>query len=55
MDLCAKPFYLPREQVRWVEENLAQMSVRDKAGQLFCLLGTAYSFEELKSWSGTIT
>jgi len=48
MDFCAKPFYLPREQVRWVEENLAQMSVRDKAGQLFCLLGTAYSFEELK-------
>ena len=38
MDLRAKPFYLKDEQIKWVEETLASMSVEDKLGQLFCLL-----------------
>ena len=35
--LREKPFYLDDEKVRWVEETLSGMSVKEKAGQLFCV------------------
>lgn len=36
INLKAKPFNLTDEDVRWVEETLAQMTVKEKIGQLFC-------------------
>ncbi len=36
VDLSKKPFYLDEEAIAWVEEKMAQMSEREKVGQLFC-------------------
>lgn len=44
VDLKAKPFYLSDEDVAWVERTLADMTLEEKVGQLFCLVG--YSDEE---------
>ncbi|WP_019535060.1 glycoside hydrolase family 3 protein [Paenibacillus ginsengihumi] len=44
VDLKAKPFYLSDEDVAWVEQTLADMTLDEKVGQLFCLVG--YSDEE---------
>ena len=38
VDLKAKPFYLNDEEVRWVEDTLASMTLREKLSQLFVLL-----------------
>ena len=46
IDLTAKPFYLNAEQVQWVQDTLESLSVREKAGQLFCLMGQDYGNEE---------
>lgn len=43
MDLKSKPFYLKEEQVQWVESTLANMTLEEKIGQLFCPIG--YSTE----------
>lgn len=37
MNLRGKPFYLSEDDVKWVENTLNHLSVREKAGQLFCL------------------
>lgn len=39
IDLKAAPFSLSREDIRWVEETLAGMSLEEKAGQVFCPMG----------------
>lgn len=36
MNLKAKPFYLNDEQIAWVENTLASMTLEEKVGQLFC-------------------
>lgn len=38
VELGKGPFYLNEEQQKWVENTLAGMSEREKAGQLFCVL-----------------
>jgi beta-N-acetylhexosaminidase len=38
LDLKGKPFYLKDEDIRWVEKTLADMTVEEKVGQLFCLI-----------------
>ena len=38
IDLKAKPFYLSDDDIRWVEETRNSMSLKDKVGQLFCLI-----------------
>lgn len=38
VDLKAKPFYLSDEDIKWVEETLAGMTVEEKIGQLFIML-----------------
>ena len=38
LDLTQKPFYLSAEQVKWVEDTIAGMSLEEKLGQLFVLL-----------------
>ena len=39
IDLKAKPFFLHDEDIRWVEETLASMTLEQKAGQVFCPMG----------------
>ena len=46
--LKEKPFYLTDEQVKWVEDTKAAMSLEQKAGQLFCVMGGDYEPEHLK-------
>lgn len=43
MDFEKKPFYLKKEDIRWVEETFNSMSLEEKIGQLFCPIG--YSTE----------
>lgn len=38
VDLKAKPFYLTDEQIQWVEDTIAGMTLEEKIGQLFVLL-----------------
>ncbi len=39
INLRANPFYLDDEGIKWVEDTLQGMTVQDKIGQLFCVLG----------------
>ncbi len=48
MDLRERPFELTEEQIEWVETSFRAMSLEQKAGQLFCILGNSYSKEERK-------
>lgn len=44
VDLTKKPFNLDEEAINWVKDTLAGMTIREKAGQLFCVL-----FKEAKA------
>ena len=46
VDLKAKPFYLDDDQIRWVEDTIAGMTLEEKFGQLFVLLKAAPGFNE---------
>ena len=35
VDLRQKPYYLNEEQIKWVEDTIASMTVEEKIGQLF--------------------
>lgn len=48
IDLKGKPFYLSDEDIKWVQDTLAKMSLKDKVGQLFCPVGITDDKEELK-------
>ena len=39
IDLKGNPFYLNDEQIAWVENTLASMTLEEKAGQVFCPMG----------------
>ena len=39
MDLKAKPFYLSDEDIKWVEETKASLTLDEKLGQLFFPIG----------------
>jgi beta-N-acetylhexosaminidase len=39
IDLKGKPFYLSENDIRWVMETKAEMSIEEKIGQLFCPIG----------------
>lgn len=39
IDLKAKPFWLSDKDIQWVNETLAQMTLEEKAGQVFCPMG----------------
>ena len=47
MNLKDKPFCLSDEQVGWVERTLSALSIEQKIGQLFCVMGGDYSEAEL--------
>ncbi len=52
LDFSGRPFYLTKEQTDWVYDTLQHMTLQEKAGQLFCLLGNAYELEERKELVG---
>ena len=39
INLKGKPFYLTDQQISWVQNKLASMSLEEKAGQVFCPMG----------------
>lgn len=39
VDLTRQPFYLSSDQIKWVEETLNKLSLEQKVGQLFCVMG----------------
>ena len=41
VDLKARPFNLNGEQIKWVEDTLSSMTLREKVGQVFCPMGYA--------------
>ncbi|OOF39628.1 beta-hexosaminidase [Rodentibacter mrazii] len=47
VDLSKKPFYLNPEQIAWVENTIANMSLEEKIGQLFVNMGSSRSEEYL--------
>lgn len=46
VDLRVKPFYLNNEQIEWVEQTIAHMTIEEKIGQLFVLLNVPPITEE---------
>ena len=46
VDLRAKPFYLNDEQIKWVEDAIADMTLEEKLGQLFVILKAVPGFDE---------
>ncbi len=48
MDLKAKPFYLSEEDIRWVEETKASLTLDEKLGQLFFPIGYSKDEQYLK-------
>lgn len=52
MNLREKPYNLNDKEVAWVEEKLSALSLEQKVGQLFCLMGGDYPIEQLKSMVG---
>lgn len=46
-DLKKSPFYLNEEDIQWVENTLASMTLDEKIGQMFCLTGMMTEPEEL--------
>ena len=49
IDLRKQPFLLNDEQVAWVENTRASLSIKEKIGQLFVVMGGDYSAETLKN------
>ncbi len=47
MNLKEKPFYLNDRQEAFVYETLKGLTVEQKVGQLFCVMGQDYSDDEL--------
>lgn len=39
VDLSAKPYYLNKDQIKYVENTVKNMSVNEKVGQLFFVIG----------------
>lgn len=48
VDLRKKPFYLSEEQIQWVEDTIASMTIEEKIGQLFVNMVTDRSPEALR-------
>ncbi|MBQ8627258.1 MAG: glycosyl hydrolase family 3 [Agathobacter sp.] len=46
--LTGKPFYLTEEQEKWVHETKSALTLEQKAGQLFCVMGGDYAPDELR-------
>ncbi|MGN0299623.1 MAG: glycoside hydrolase family 3 protein [Lachnospiraceae bacterium] len=49
IDLSKRPFYLSAEKIRWVEETRKKLTIEQKAGQLFCVMGGDYEQSRLSN------
>lgn len=49
VDLSARPYYLKAEDIKWVKDTIAAMSVEEKIGQLFVNMGSSREEAYLKS------
>lgn len=47
VDLKAKPYHLSDEDIKWVEDTIASMSLEEKIGQLFINMGSSRTKEYL--------
>ena len=47
VDLKASPFHLSEEDIVWVKDTIEHMTIEEKIGQLFCVLGTYLNISEL--------
>ena len=48
VDVRKSPFLLSEEQAAWVESTRAGLSIEEKAGQCFCIMGGDYAPDVLK-------
>ena len=48
IDVRSSPFFLSDEQAAWVESTRASLSLEEKAGQCFCIMGGDYAPDVLK-------
>lgn len=48
IDLKGKPFYLSEEDIKWVNDTLSKMGLKEKVGQLFCPIGSSFDESELE-------
>lgn len=48
VDVRKSPFFLNEEQAAWVESTRDSLSLEEKAGQLFCVMGGDYAPDVLK-------
>lgn len=46
-DLRQSPFYLEIEQEEWVRATMEKLTLEEKVGQVFCVMGGDYTIEEL--------
>lgn len=46
-DLKQRPFYLNKKQEEWVRKTIEKLTLEEKVGQLFCVMGGDYTTEEL--------
>lgn len=47
LDLKQRPFYLDENQEEWVRKTREELTLEEKVGQLFCVMGGDYQIEEL--------
>ena len=47
VDLKAKPFNLSDEDIKWVQDTIADMTIEEKIGQLFVNMGASRNEEYL--------
>lgn len=48
VDLGVKPYNLSSDDIKWVENTLESLSLREKVGQMFCAVFSGSSSEDLK-------
>lgn len=54
VDLKGNPFFLSDEEIKWVETTKAGMSIEEKIGQLFFMIGMTTKEKDLAEWVKTI-
>ncbi len=53
VNLKAKPFNLTDEDIKWVKDTIADMTIEEKIGQLFVNMGASRDEEYLKGMLDT--
>ena len=49
VDLTARPYYLKAEDIQWVKDTIASMTLEEKIGQLFVNMGSSREEDYLKN------